>query len=352
MPTIRIDHVSRDFGTFKALDAVSLDIHDCETVTVVGPSGCGKSTLLRIIAGLEQPSSGNVWIDGQIVDHVPTRSRNIAMVFQSYALYPHMTCYENLALNLRLKRVPSTEIERRVHETAQALEIEKLLNKKPRQLSGGERQRLAVGRALIRNPRAFLFDEPLSNLDALLRERVRHELKELFHRIRATVVYVTHDQVEALTLADRVVVLDHGRVQQMGTPEELYGSPRNRFVASFIGSPSMNLFETILDQGCFRLGSQILDTGLDFSGAVEIGIRPEAIRLEGPNSGTVLWVENLGRQFLIGMQFGVVCLTALASQRPASGTANITVDARDIHVFEKNSGSSIDLPRNRRTRCS
>src|SRR2546422_451736 len=165
MPAIRIDHLSRDFGTFKALDDVSLHIHDRETVTVVGPSGCGKSTLLRIIAGLEQPSSGNVWIDGQIVNHVPTRSRNIAMVFQSYALYPHMTCYENLALNLRLKRVPAAEIEHRVRETARALEIEKLLNKKPRQLSGGERQRVAVGRALIRNPRAFLFDEPLSNLD-------------------------------------------------------------------------------------------------------------------------------------------------------------------------------------------
>ncbi len=352
MPAIRIDHVSRHFGTFKALDDVSLQIDDCETVTVVGPSGCGKSTLLRIIAGLERPSSGNVWLDGQIVNLMPTRSRNIAMVFQSYALYPHMTCYENLALNLRLKRVPSTEIERRVHETARTLEIQELLNKKPRQLSGGERQRVAVGRALIRNPRAFLFDEPLSNLDALLRERVRHELKELFRRIRATVVYVTHDQVEALTLADRVVVLDHGRVQQVGTPEELYGSPRNRFVASFIGSPSMNLFETTLDQGCFRLGSELIDTGFDFSGSVEIGIRPEAIRLEGTNSGTVLWVENLGRQFLIGMQFGAVRLTALASERPASATANITVDARDIHVFERNSGSSIDHPSHRGTGCS
>ncbi len=352
MPAIRIDHVSRDFGTFKALDDVSLHIHDCETVTVVGPSGCGKSTLLRIIAGLEQPTSGNVWIDEQIVNHVPTRSRNIAMVFQSYALYPHLTCYENLALNLRVKRVPQAEIEHRVYETARALEIEGLLNKKPRQLSGGERQRVAVGRALIRNPRAFLFDEPLSNLDALLRERVRHELKELFHRIRATVVYVTHDQVEALTLADRVVVLDRGRVQQVGAPEELYGSPGNRFVASFIGSPSMNLFETVFDQGCFRLGSEIIDTGLDFSGAVEIGIRPEAIRLEGANPGTILWVENLGRQFLIGMQVGAVRLTALASQPPARGAANIAVDGRDIHVFEKNSGSSIDHPRNRRTRCS
>jgi ABC-type sugar transport system ATPase subunit len=217
MSTIRIDQVSRSFGGFKALDNVSLEIRDREVVTIVGPSGCGKSTLLRIIAGLEQPTAGNVWIDDQIVNEIPTRLRNIAMVFQSYALYPHMTCYENLALNLRLKKVSPSEIDRRVHETAKTLEIEDLLSKRPRELSGGQRQRVAVGRALIRNPQAFLFDEPLSNLDAMLRERVRHELKELFLKVRATVIYVTHDQVEALTLADRVVVLDRGRVQQVGS---------------------------------------------------------------------------------------------------------------------------------------
>jgi ABC-type sugar transport system ATPase subunit len=352
MPAIHIDHVSRSFGGFKALHDVSLQIQDSEIVTIVGPSGCGKSTLLRVIAGLEQPTSGNIWIDEQNVNDIPTRLRNVAMVFQSYALYPHMTCYENLALNLRLKRVPSAEIDQRVRETARTLDIEDLLDKRPKQLSGGQRQRVAVGRALIRNPRVFLFDEPLSNLDALLRERVRHELKELFQRIHATVIYVTHDQVEALTLADRVVVLDRGRMQQVGTPEELYERPCNRFVASFIGSPSMNLFEVNLDRGCFRLGAEVIDTGLDLSGNVDVGIRPEAIRLEGHNSSNVLWVENLGLQFLIGIQLDAFRLAMLSSQRPASSTVNISVDPRDIHVFEKNSGSSIDHLRIRRTRCS
>src|SRR5262245_51088732 len=210
MSAIRLEHVSRRFGNALALDDISIDIEDQEIVTIVGPSGCGKSTLLRIIAGLDQPTSGSVWIGEKCVDSVPTRFRNLAMVFQSYALYPHMTCFENLALNLRLKRIAADEVERRVQDTARTLEIQELLHKKPRELSGGQRQRVALGRALIRNPRAFLFDEPLSNLDAQLRERVRHELKELFYRIRATAVYVTHDQVEALTLADRVVVLDRG----------------------------------------------------------------------------------------------------------------------------------------------
>jgi multiple sugar transport system ATP-binding protein len=352
MPAIRIDHISRNFGTFSALDDVSLEIQDNETVTIVGPSGCGKSTLLRVVAGLEQPTSGDIWIDDQKVTDVPTRLRNIAMVFQSYALYPHMTCYENLALNLRFKGVPADEIDRRVRETAKTLEIETLLDKRPKQLSGGQRQRVAVGRALIRKPRVFLFDEPLSNLDALLRERVRHDLKELFHRIRATVIYVTHDQVEALTLADRVVVLDRGRIQQVGTPEELYERPSNRFVASFIGSPSMNLFETNLDRGRFRFGSETLDTELDFSGVGDIGIRPEFIRIGTGASATVLWIENLGLQFLIGIQLDSLRLTMLSPQRPATSTVNISVDPRDIHVFEKDSGSSIDHLRNRRTRCS
>src|SRR5215467_452905 len=300
MPAIRIAHVSRSFGGFKALDDISLQIQDSEIVTIVGPSGCGKSTLLRVIAGLEQPTSGSIWIDEQNVNDIPTRLRNVAMVFQSYALYPHMTCSENLALNLRLKRVPSAEIDQRVRETARTLDIEDLLDKRPKQLSGGQRQRVAVGRALIRNPRAFLFDEPLSNLDALLRERVRHELKELFQRIRATVIYVTHDQVEALTLADRVVVLDRGRIQQIGSPDELYHSPDNRFVASFIGAPSMNLIEANLDRGCFRLGSASLETGLDSSGPVAIGIRPESIRMQAGASATVLWIENMGLHTLVG----------------------------------------------------
>src|SRR5262252_3188755 len=223
MASIRLEHVSKEFARgVEVLRDINLEIADREVVTIVGPSGCGKSTLLRIIAGLDTPTTGDVFIDGRRVNGISARDRNIAMVFQSYALYPHMTCYENLALNLRLKKFPKAEIHGRVLETAAMLEITDMLKKRPRELSGGQRQRVAVGRALIRNPKAFLLDEPLSNLDALLRERVRHELKELFQRIHATVVYVTHDQVEALTLADRVVVLDRGRIQQIGSPDELY----------------------------------------------------------------------------------------------------------------------------------
>jgi ABC-type sugar transport system ATPase subunit len=349
MSAIRIENVSRTFGNYMALDNVSLEIRDHEVVTIVGPSGCGKSTLLRIIAGLEQPSSGSVWIDDELVDELPTRFRNIAMVFQSYALYPHMTCYENLALNLRLKKLPAGEIDHRVRETARSLEIQDLLSKKPRELSGGQRQRIAVGRALIRNPKAFLFDEPLSNLDALLRERVRHDLKDLFTKINATVVYVTHDQIEALTLADRVVVLDRGRIQQIDRPEEIYRNPRNCFVASFIGSPAMNLFDAALENGRFSLASATIDTGLDYTGAAVVGIRPESIRMGGNISAAVSWVENLGLHSLIGLNAGAISLTALALQKPAGTTVNISIDPKDIHVFEKDSGANCNLRWTRRT---
>ncbi len=343
MSSIRIENVSRTFGDCKALEDVTLEIHDREVVTIVGPSGCGKSTLLRVIAGLEQASSGKIWIDDELVNDLPTRSRNLAMVFQSYALYPHMTCYENLALNLRIAKIPASEIDNRVLETARTLEIEHLLGKKPRELSGGQRQRVAVGRALIRKPRAFLFDEPLSNLDASLRERVRHELKELFMKLQATVVYVTHDQVEALTLADRVVVLDRGCVQQIDRPGELYSSPRNSFVASFIGSPAMNLFETEMKNGCFALASAAIDTGLDYSGSVTIGIRPESIKVGGSIPATVSWVEDLGRHVLVGLKVDSVLLTALATEKPNGTPVNFSIDPKEVHVFEKDTGSNINL---------
>src|SRR5262249_3101053 len=280
-----------------ALSNLSLEVGDREVLTVVGPSGCGKSTLLRLIAGLESPTSGRIRMDGAAIETVPPRERNVAMVFQSYALYPHMTCYENLALNLRLKKLSFSEIDRRVHETASMLEITDLLGKKPRELSGGQRQRVAVGRALIRKPRVFLLDEPLSNLDPLLRERVRHELRELFRKVQTTVIYVTHDQTEAMTLADRVAVLDRGRLQRVGTPEALYQSPVSRFVASFIGSPSINFFETDLHDGTFVLGQIQYATGVPISRRVTIGIRPEAFH-EGSDSqrlsARVSWSEPLG----------------------------------------------------------
>jgi ABC-type sugar transport system ATPase subunit len=352
MSTIRVEHVSHTFGNLKALDDVSFEIRDREVVTIVGPSGCGKSTLLRILAGLEEPTSGTLRIDDEVVNGIPTRLRNVAMVFQSYALYPHMTSRENLALNLQLSKLPHDEIERRVRETARTLEIEELLDKKPKQLSGGQRQRVAVGRALIRNPRLFLFDEPLSNLDALLRERVRHELKELFRKVNATVAYVTHDQIEALTLADRVVVLDRGRVQQIGTPDDLYRFPENRFVGSFIGSPAMNLLPATLNSGRFALGPTVLDTGVSFSGPADIGIRPEAIQLAGDIPAAVAWIENLGLHSLIGLEVDDYRLTAFSRQRPSTSNLNISVDAKDIHVFEKDSGANLSLGRDRRTLCS
>jgi sn-glycerol 3-phosphate transport system ATP-binding protein len=342
MASVRLVNISRRFsGGFYALKNISCEIKDREVITVLGPSGCGKSTLLRIIAGLDQPSEGEVWIGDKRVNNIPARSRDVAMVFQSYALYPHMSCYENLALNLMLKKTPRAEIDRRVHDTAQMLEIEGLLEKKPRDLSGGQRQRVAVGRALIRNPKVFLFDEPLSNLDAILRERVRHELKGLFSRLKSTVIYVTHDQVEATTLADRTVVLDRGTVQQISSPEILYRRPRNLFVASFVGSPSMNLLDAVLKKGVFRIGTQMISTGLDFSGLVKIGIRPEAIKVEDGIQATVALVENLGSRFLIDARVESNSFMVLSEERPRSDSVQLRIDPKDIHVFDKNTGESL-----------
>jgi ABC-type sugar transport system ATPase subunit len=288
MAAIRLEHVSKEFARgVEVLKDVHLEVADREVATIVGPSGCGKSTLLRIIAGLEWPTTGQIFIDDRAVNGVSARDRNIAMVFQSYALYPHMTCYENLALNLRLKNLSGDEIDRRVRRTAEMLEIESLLDKKPHALSGGQRQRMAVGRALVRDPSAFLLDEPLSSLDAQLRERVRHEMKELFTKVQAAVVYVTHDQIEAMTLANRVVVMNKGAIQQVGSPDELYSSPANRFVASFIGSPSMNILDVHMTDGVFRVGAAEYATGIRVTGLVSIGIRPEFVRMRNGRQGIV-----------------------------------------------------------------
>jgi ABC-type sugar transport system ATPase subunit len=246
-----------------------------------------------------------------------------------------------------LKKVPQVEIDQRVKDTAELLGIADLLEKRPHQLSGGQRQRVAVGRALIRKPKIFLFDEPLSNLDALLRERVRHDLKQLFKKIDATVIYVTHDQLEAMTLADRVVVLDRGSIQQVGTPDELYRNPRNRFVASFIGSPSMNIFDTTIDKGVLRIGATGIQTSLSISGAVLAGIRPEAFLHTGPGpgaatiSGEVLWIESLGAQFLIGVDVGGLTLNVLSHRHPETETIALHFPLESIHVFEKNSGTNL-----------
>src|ERR1039457_5898659 len=248
MAQVSIRKVSKQFeGNVQAVKGIDLEIDDEEFVVLVGPSGCGKSTTLRMIAGLEEITSGEIWIGGDIVNDVPPRDRDIAMVFQNYALYPHMSVFDNMAFGLKLRKFPNDEIKRRVDEAARILDIQMLLDRKPRALSGGQRQRVAMGRAIVRNPKVFLFDEPLSNLDAKLRVQMRTEIKRVHQKVKTTTVYVTHDQVEAMTLADRVVVLHDGNIKQIGSPNELYHHPKTRFVAGFIGSPAMNFIPAKLE---------------------------------------------------------------------------------------------------------
>jgi multiple sugar transport system ATP-binding protein len=260
MAQVTLRKLVKKFDDTFAVRGIDLDIADKEFVVLVGPSGCGKSTTLRMIAGLEDVSEGEVLIGGEEVTDVPPKDRNIAMVFQNYALYPHMSVYENMSFGLRLKKFPRDEIARRVENAARILGISELLERKPRQLSGGQRQRVAMGRAIVRDPKVFLFDEPLSNLDAKLRVQMRTEIKKVHQKVRTTTVYVTHDQVEAMTLADRVVVMNNGRIEQIGTPGELYHSPATGFVAGFIGSPAMNLMACALEEAAGGLRARLTDS--------------------------------------------------------------------------------------------
>jgi multiple sugar transport system ATP-binding protein len=260
MAQVLLRNVVKRFDDTEAVRGINLDIADKEFVVLVGPSGCGKSTTLRMIAGLEDVSDGEIMVDGEVVNDVPPKDRDMAMVFQNYALYPHMTVHENMSFGLRLKHFPKDEIARRVTEAARILDITELLDRKPRQLSGGQRQRVAMGRAIVRNPKVFLFDEPLSNLDAKLRVQMRTEIKRVHQKVRTTTVYVTHDQVEAMTLADRVVVMNRGRIEQIGAPNDLYHAPATRFVAGFIGSPAMNFIPCRLEQAGSGLQVRLSDT--------------------------------------------------------------------------------------------
>src|SRR5438270_231652 len=260
MAQVTLRKVVKKYDEVEAVSAIDLDIADKEFVVLVGPSGCGKSTTVRMIAGLRDITGGEIAVDGEVVNDVPPKDRDMAMVFQNYALYPHMTVYQNMSFGLRLKKYPKAEIDKRVQEAARILDIKELLDRKPRQLSGGQRQRVAMGRAIVRNPKVFLFDEPLSNLDAKLRVQMRTEIKRVHQKVRTTTVYVTHDQVEAMTLADRVVVMNKGRIEQIGAPNFLYHSPATRFVAGFIGSPAMNFIPCRLEQAGDRLNVRLSDT--------------------------------------------------------------------------------------------
>jgi len=286
MAQVSLRNIVKRFDDTEAVRGIDLDIADKEFVVLVGPSGCGKSTTLRMIAGLEEVSDGEIKVDGEVVNDVPPKDRDMAMVFQNYALYPHMTVYENMSFGLRLKRYPKAEIARRVAEAARILDIADLLDRKPRQLSGGQRQRVAMGRAIVRNPKVFLFDEPLSNLDAKLRVQMRTEIKRVHQKVRTTTVYVTHDQIEAMTLADRVVVMHHGVIEQVGTPHELYHAPRTRFVAGFIGSPSMNFIPCRLERN---------GTGL----MVRLSDR---LAIPVPQSRTERYLSSIGRQMIFGLR--------------------------------------------------
>ncbi|HKH68891.1 MAG TPA: sn-glycerol-3-phosphate ABC transporter ATP-binding protein UgpC, partial [Reyranella sp.] len=259
MAQVTLRKVVKMYDEVQAVRGIDLDITDKEFIVLVGPSGCGKSTTLRMIAGLEEISGGDIAIGGDVVNDVPPKDRDIAMVFQNYALYPHMNGYENMSFGLKLKRTPKDEIDRRVKQAAQILDITELLDRKPKQLSGGQRQRVAMGRAIVRDPKVFLFDEPLSNLDAKLRVQMRTEIKKVHQKVRTTTVYVTHDQVEAMTLADRVVVMNAGLIEQVGSPNDLYHSPITKFVAGFIGSPAMNFIPCHLEQAAGALRVRLSD---------------------------------------------------------------------------------------------
>ncbi|MCP9487056.1 MAG: sn-glycerol-3-phosphate ABC transporter ATP-binding protein UgpC [Gaiellaceae bacterium MAG52_C11] len=333
MASVTYDDVTKEFDETVAVDGLDLEIADGEFLVLVGPSGCGKSTALRMLAGLEDVSRGQLLIGDRPVNHVPPAERDVAMVFQSYALYPHMTVYDNLAFGLRNKKVPKGEIDQRVRNAAQILDMESLIKRKPKQLSGGQRQRVALGRAIVREPAAFLMDEPLSNLDAALRVQTRAEILKLQQRLGTTTIYVTHDQIEAMTMGDRIAVLRGGVLQQVGKPEELYTRPRNVFVARFIGSPAMNVVEveSTSDNGRDMLTSKGFEIDLpegmlakvstDGADGLTVGFRPEHLELSGADDGSgraripavVDVVEYLGDEQLVHLHAGEVPLMAKLS---------------------------------------
>jgi ABC-type sugar transport system ATPase subunit len=333
MASIRLDGVEKAFGPRQhALRRIDLDIADGERLALVGPSGSGKSTLLRIIAGLEQPTNGRVIIDGQDVTGVPPERRDLAMVFQSYALYPHKTVRENLAFGLRVRGAARQEIESRVESMAASLGLSPLLHRLPAQLSGGQRQRVALGRAIVRKPRAFLFDEPLSNLDPRLRGDTRAELIELHGRLRATMIYVTHDQEEAMTLGQRIVVLREGRIEQVADPDDVYNRPATTFVAQFIGSPPMNLIDLDLPGLRGQIGPP--------PGAVTVGLRPHDVRLDpehGLLRGTVQFVEPIGAAQIVHVRADDTRVLAVAAPqlvfRPGDAAA-IAAHFERLHFFD------------------
>ena len=341
MAGLTLRNVAKSYGSTNVITGLDLDIKDSEFVVFVGPSGCGKSTLLRMIAGLEDISGGTISIGDTVVNDVAPAKRGVAMVFQTYALYPHMTVYKNMAFGLKQAKTPADEIDRRVRAAAEILEISSLLDRTPRALSGGQRQRVAIGRAIVREPDVFLFDEPLSNLDAALRVQTRIEIARLHKRLGTTMIYVTHDQVEAMTLADKIVVLRDGNIEQVGSPIELYEKPQNMFVAQFIGSPKMNFFRS---EDLSETGNALLKGEADI-----LGIRPEHLRLAGKSkpllTATPDLIENLGEVALVhcktvrGMEF--IAKTTDLSAFPIGKEIKLTADKSVLSFFNSTSQQAV-----------
>ena len=352
MANVSFQKIEKNFGKVKVIHGISFDISDGEFVVLVGPSGCGKSTLLRMLAGLEEISGGEISVDGRVVNDLDSKDRDIAMVFQSYALYPHMTVQENMAFSLKLRKADEAMTQERVANAARILNLDALLGRYPRELSGGQRQRVAMGRAFVRDPKVFLFDEPLSNLDAKLRVSMRAEIKALHQRLKTTTVYVTHDQIEAMTLADRIVVMHDGIVEQIGTPLELFDKPGNLFVAQFIGSPSMNVMNGMLRNtgGATQVdvGGQLwpvagLSGGADGQ-AVSYGVRPGDLSISAGGQGipaTVVVVEPTGAETELLLQVGshqlVLVMHGRTDAKPDE-VVYLTVDTPKTHLFDAQSG--------------
>jgi len=358
MARIRFDGVSKRYGDVVAVRSLNLDIHDREFVVLLGPSGCGKSTTLNVIAGLEEASEGELWFDNEVVNHIPPHHRDVAMVFQSYALYPHKTAYENIAFGLRMRGVAPAEVERRVQDAAKKLDITSLLGRRPSQLSGGQRQRVALGRAMVRQPAVFLMDEPLSNLDVALRISMRAEIKHLHQEMRTTFVYVTHDQAEALTLADRIVVMKEGQIQQVGTPDEVYDRPSNMFVASFLGNPPINYLEGAIEDEAgtpvFRYGSLRISLPAGklrgvTAAPVVLGIRPEdVLRDSAPGwpvlTGVVDSVLPVGSDRFLGLKVegcDVFVRVDKETHHVLGQRVSFGLRPERLHLFDKASGASL-----------
>ena len=345
MSSVTLKNVCKKYDSKVVIDNINLEIKDKEFIVLVGASGCGKSTILRMIAGLEEITGGDILIGDQKVNDIPPKDRDIAFVFQSYALYPHMTVRENIAFGLKMRKVPKDEIEKKVKEAAEILNLTEYLDRKPKQLSGGQRQRVALGRAIVRNPKVFLMDEPLSNLDAKLRVQMRSEIKKLHEKLQTTFIYVTHDQTEALTMGDRIVVLDKGVIQQVAPPEEIYNNPANTFVAGFVGSPQMNFIRAEIREGHAEFaGVKVKITGLPDAGTIILGIRPEKMVCGGDIkfNAKVDMYELLGSEKIVYFNIGESkCSAKLPPDYEIRENIDLSIKEEDIYLFDSETGRRI-----------